>query len=70
MTFVYAEGEVVRLDRVPHKVVAIHIVDGTVTLIGPRGLRTVDSLRLTPARKGDRVELLSSPSFTRRKGTR
>lgn len=57
--FTYQEGSMVRLERVPHRVITIHL-DGTVTLIGPRGLRTVDSLRLTPARKGDRVETISA----------
>lgn len=63
--FTYAAGDVVRLDRVPHRVVAIHL-DGTVTLSGPRGARTVDSLRLSPARKGDVVEALSQPPAARR----
>lgn len=64
-TFTYAEGSVVRLDRVPHKVLIIHL-DGTVTLSGPRGARTVDSSRLTPAHKGDVVEALSAPGWNRK----
>ena len=67
--FTFTEGQTVRLDRVPHKVVSIHI-DGTVTLIGPQGLRTVDSFRVTPAKRHDRVVTNSAPPPARRRGTR
>lgn len=67
--FTWAAGDLVRYQRVPHKVIAIHL-DGTVTLSGPRGLRTVDSLTLTPARKGDRLVVLSGAAPHRKAGTR
>lgn len=69
MTFHYAEGDLCRYQRVPHKILAIHL-DGTVTISGPRGLRTVDSSTITPPRKGDRLVVLSSPPPTRRAGAR
>lgn len=68
LAFTFSEGQIVRLDRVPHKIIRIHLVDHTVTLVGPRGLRTVSSDRLKPARRGDTVVTLSSPGFTRRGG--
>lgn len=67
--FTYTEGSVIRYQRVPHKVIAIHL-DGSVTISGPRGLRTVDSSTLTPARKGDVVVTHSAPPPPRRAGTR
>lgn len=64
-SFTYAVGDVVRLDRKPHKVTTIHL-NGSVSLVGPKGLRTVDASRLSPARKGDVVVTLSAPGFARR----
>lgn len=67
--FIYAAGDTVRYQRVPHRVVVIHL-DGTVTIAGPRGLRTVDSSTLTPAKKGDRLVVLTAPAPARRAGAR
>ncbi len=65
----YCEGSIVRIGRVPHKVIAIHL-DGSVTVTDGLNVRTVDSSTLTPGRKGDTVVSYSQAAPARKRGER
>lgn len=68
--FTYAEGDMVRLENRPARVKVIHL-NGTVTCWTDYGLRTVNSLSLTPAKNGDELIPLPNEWRARRKaGTR